>query len=112
MSKTNCKHLATLVIALLGLPIATGCGAQTVEGKAVADQVSQGLERRVGQRPSAVRCPQEIEARAGNKARCTIVGSDGSEIGVTVTMRDDQGKFDYTVDSKLSKPPTKRSRKR
>ena len=64
----------------------------------------------MGKRPSAVRCPSKIEAKAGQKARCTIVGSDGSEIGMTVTMKDDEGNFSYVVDNKLSKPPTKKSK--
>jgi hypothetical protein len=87
--------------------VLAGCGSNTVKGDAVAQRVSAGLEREVGQRPADVRCPKEIEAMAGEKARCTIVGSDGSEIGLTVTMKDDKGKFDYVVDSKPSKPPTK-----
>lgn len=85
-----------------------GCGTKTVEGEEAEKKIADSLTQRVGQRPEAVECPSQIEAKAGQKARCKLKASDGSEIGVTVTMADDTGKFNYQVDNKLSKPPTKR----
>ena len=107
MARQAKRLLATLAV-VAGVLAITGCGTKTVDGDEVATTVSDGLTQRVGQRPGEVECPPKIEAKVGQKARCTLKGSDGSEIGVTVTMKDDQGKFDYAVDSKLSKPPSKR----
>jgi len=102
---------ATVALVGVGPALLAGCGEKTVQGSQVAQRVTEGLARQVGQGPAAVKCPEKIVAKAGQKARCTIVGSDGSEIGMTVTMKDDQGKFDYAVDNKLSKPPPKRSKR-
>jgi hypothetical protein len=103
------RRLATAVVFLGAAPaLLVGCGSKTVQGSEVSRRISDGLARQVGQRPAQIKCPKQIEAKAGQKARCTIVGADGSEIGLTVTMKDDQGKFDFAVDNKLSKPPTKR----
>ena len=112
MRRPPTRRLAAAA-ALLGVAPAllAGCGTKTVQGNAVEQKVADGLQRQVGQRPADVRCPDKIEAKAGAKARCTIVGSDGSEIGMTVTMKDDQGNFSYVVDNKLSKPPTKKSKR-
>jgi len=91
--------------------VLAGCGTKTVQGSEVSKRISEGLHRQVGQRPDQVKCPDQVEAKAGKKARCTIVASDGSEVGLTVTMKDDKGKFDYAVDNRLSKPPTNKSKR-
>lgn len=85
-----------------------GCGTKTVQGEEAEKKIADSLTQRVGQRPGAVECPSQIEAKVGQKARCKLRASDGSEIGLTVTMTDDTGRFDYEVDNKLSKPPTRR----
>jgi len=106
---SRARSLTALAVLAAAVPaLLAGCGTRTVEGSAVSQRISDGLQRQVGQRPAQVRCPDQIEAEAGKRARCTIVGTDGSEIGVRVTMKDDQGKFDYAVDNRVSKPPTKR----
>ncbi|MCA1709324.1 MAG: DUF4333 domain-containing protein, partial [Actinobacteria bacterium] len=69
-----------------------GCGTKTVQGEEAERKISDSLTQRVGQRPGAVECPSQIEAKAGQKARCKLKASDGSEIGLTVTMTDDTGK--------------------
>ena len=98
----------TLGVVAGALIVLSGCGTKTVNGQEVEKTIADGLAQRFGQRPTAVECPAQIEAKAGHKTRCKIKASDGSEIGLTVTMTDDKGKFDYAVDNKLSKPPTKR----
>ena len=100
------RRLGPTATALaLAAALLVGCGSKTLPGSAVSQRISAGLERQVGERPGAVRCPKEIEAKPGQRARCKIVGSDGSEIGLTVVMKDDRGRFDYVVDKTLSKQP-------
>jgi hypothetical protein len=103
------RKLATLATLATGVAtVAAGCGTRTIEGSRVSQRIADGLERQVGQRPEHVRCPDQIEATVGKRARCTIVGTDGSELGVTVTIKNERGRIAYTVDNRQSKPPTKR----
>jgi Domain of unknown function (DUF4333) len=105
------RRLVPSAVALVTVAALAGCSTCTVQGADVSKRISEGLEKEVGQRPNAVRCPPEIEAKPGAKARCTIVGSDGREIGLTVTMKDERGKFDYGVDREVSKQPTKKAKR-
>lgn len=101
------RPLATLAATAAAVSLLAGCGTRTVEGQELEGKITTSLERQVGERPDAIECPNEVDAKKGTKARCIIKASDGSEIGLNVTMTDDEGAFDYEVDQQASKPPAK-----
>ena len=81
--------------AVLGL---VGCGSKTLDVDDAEQKIAAELERQVGQRPKAVDCPSDIEAKEGNTERCTITAPNGEKIGLTLTTTDDEGNFRFEVD--------------
>ena len=109
MKATTRRITTTVVILASGPMLLAGCGTKTVAGTAVAQKISESLQQKVGKRYS-VGCPSKIEVKAGKTARCRINGTDGS-VGVTVTMKDDKGHFNYRTD-RLPKKPSKNKAKK
>ena len=67
----------------------------------VATSAEDALEKQIGTRPT-ITCPDDVEAKIGQKARCTLTaGDDPTKYGVTVTVTSVDGKkatFDVEVD--------------
>ena len=78
--------------------VAVGCGTKTLDVGDAEEKISAELERQVGQRPKAVDCPEDMEAKEGNTERCTITAPNGEKIGLTLTTTDDEGNFRFEVD--------------
>jgi hypothetical protein len=73
---------------------------ETVDKNLVASKVSDGLTQKVGQKPDAVTCPDNLKGTPGSTLRCDLKDGDQT-YGVTVTVTDvDAGdvKFDFKVD--------------
>jgi hypothetical protein len=98
------------------IPVALACGAVLITGCSfsagssgsvdrhkVENEVSGELTKTVGQRPKAVTCPGDLKAVEGTKMRCQLEASDGSKIGLTLTVtsvKDNDVKFHIQVDQK------------
>ncbi|HEX6856465.1 MAG TPA: DUF4333 domain-containing protein [Streptosporangiaceae bacterium] len=97
----------------IAIPVALACGAVLIAGCStgsgsvdrhkVEKEVSDELTKTVGQRPKAIICPGDLKAVEGTKMRCKLEASDGSEIGLTLTVtsvKDNDVKFHIRVDQK------------
>lgn len=73
-------------------------GGSTLDTAEVEAEVADQLEALVGERPASIDCPDDITAEEGATHRCTLTTDDGSTIGLTLTMTDDEGSFDIEVD--------------
>jgi len=99
----------------IAIPVALACGAVLIAGCSfstgssavsrhkVEKEVSDELTKTVGQRPKAITCPGDLKAVEGTKMRCQLEASDGSKIGLTLTVtsvKDSNVKFHISVDPK------------
>jgi hypothetical protein len=96
------RLLAAIPFLLAGL---TACSSSTavLTADTVATSAEDALEEQIGIRPT-ISCPEDVEAKVGEKTRCTLTGGDDpTEYGVTVTVTSVEGKnatFDVEVDEK------------
>jgi hypothetical protein len=70
---------------------AGGCGKDKIDTDRAEAAIRAGITRQTGVAISSVRCPAEVEARAGDTFRCVARARDGQRAQVEVTQRDDQG---------------------
>jgi len=95
------------------IPVALACGAVliagcssgtvTVDRHKLEKEISDDLTKVVGQRPKSITCPSDLKGVVGTKMRCQLEASDGSKIGLTVTVTSVKGstvKFHIKVDQK------------
>ena len=90
-----------VVVLITGCRVGTGSGS--VDRHTVEKEVSDELTKTVGQRPKAITCPGDLKAVEGTKMRCQLEASDGSKIGLTLTVtsvKDSDVKFHIQVDQK------------
>lgn len=97
--------LAILPVVLAALAIA-GCGASAsvsigggFDSSDAEQKIAQGFERSNPKAPKvkSVDCPEDIDASKGTKADCKLTLVDGSKGTVHITMTDDNGGFDYSL---------------
>jgi hypothetical protein len=86
-----------------GVALLAGCsgGTKAVDKKQVEQEVSTELTKTVGQKPKSITCPGDLKAKVGTKMRCTLTATDGSTIGLTLTVtsvKDSDVKFHIRVD--------------
>ena len=97
----------------IAIPVALACGAVliagcssgtvTVDRHKLEKEISDDLTKVVGQRPKSITCPSDLKGVVGTKMRCQLEASDGSKIGLTVTVTSVKGstvKFHIKVDQK------------
>ncbi|UMB67645.1 DUF4333 domain-containing protein [Mycobacterium paraterrae] len=73
---------------------------ETVDKDLVASKVSEQLTQKVGRKPDAVTCPDNLKGAVGSTLRCDLK-DDGQTYGVTVTVSDVEAgdvHFDFKVD--------------
>lgn len=91
------------VLALAATFVVAGCSTQATMSKAeVEKQISNGLEKQVGQKPDKVDCPSDIDAEIGKTMRCTL-SVDDTTYGLTIKITSvdgDKANFDIKVDDK------------
>ena len=83
------------VAAVLGL---AACGEKTLDTGDAERQIADKLDELRNVRPKEVSCPDDMKAKKGETYRCTITAPNGEQIGATVEMTDDDGKFRFEVD--------------
>jgi hypothetical protein len=95
------RLLAVIPFLLAGLAACSSTAVLTAD--TVATSAEDALEEQTGIRPT-ISCPEDVEAKVGEKTRCTLTGGDDpTEYGVTVTVTSVEGKnatFDVEVDEK------------
>lgn len=103
MLKQQGRGVLIAVTALAIMGGATGCGQASVDKEETANQISQELEKQVGQKPDAVTCPDDLPAEVGQSIRCELTaGSD--KLGVTAKVTSVDGgnvQFDIKVDDQV-----------
>lgn len=97
------KHRSAFTIGAAALALTlglSGCGGPSVESSDVEEQVSNQLEKQVGQAPDSVDCPNDLDAEVDAEERCTLtVGDQSYGVSVKVTKVDgDNVSFDIAVD--------------
>lgn len=70
-----------------------------VSGSRYAESAKQLLEEKVGGEIESFECPDKVKVETGGEFRCTLTTPDGTQLGATVTMTDEDGGFDVKVDS-------------
>ncbi len=76
---------------LVGKPLAIGKGVVERTAKEI-------LARKVGQTPKSIDCPHDLDAKVGASERCILTATDGTRIGLTVTLKALHGnRADYGV---------------
>lgn len=92
-------RIATRWVALAAvLPAAlvfAGCD-KTVDSGDLESKISDNIKQQVGQKVK-VDCPSDITAKKGKVVNCTIALPSGKKVKAVVTLKDDNGKFSYTV---------------
>lgn len=104
------RRLLIALVPVVALTL-TGCGSAVVSQADLEKQVSDGLERSVGQKlPGKLTCPGDlIDPTAGTSVHCTLQLSESSQVGVTVTVTSVDGlnvKYDIKVDDTPTPAPT------
>lgn len=93
---------AALVCAVACAVLLVGCSSpKTVSSADAAQQISDVLEDKTGQRPDDVTCPEDLEAELGATMRCELTDGEAT-YGVTITITDvtdGAATFDIQVDS-------------
>ncbi|MEU2954121.1 DUF4333 domain-containing protein [Streptomyces xanthochromogenes] len=106
----------TAVAAVAAGALLLGCSAHVEVGTSapklsadkVADTVAQKLAATTGQPKPHVTCPGDLDGKVGTTMRCTLTGSDGRTLGVTVDVTSVSGNnvnFDIKADDKSSPAP-------
>lgn len=104
LSAAKCTLPAVATAALLA-----GCSASVSVGETtpkmskekLADTVAERLAAKMNQPKPDMACPEDLEGKKGTTTRCTLTASDGSTLGVTVTVTSVDGdniKFDIQAD--------------
>lgn len=108
LSPVTCCLSAVAVSVLLA-----GCSASVKVEKdtpklsagKLAATVSEKLAAQTGQPKPEITCPEDLVGTVGATTRCTLTGTDGRTLGVTITVssvRNGQINFDFKADDKVS----------
>jgi hypothetical protein len=90
---------ATVAIAAVVAMIALGgCDLnKEIDTDRAEAEIKRDLSAQTGAQLRSVRCPDEVEAKKGERFRCTAVAEDGSRIPIRVTQTDDDGGVRWRV---------------
>ena len=96
------QHRSALTMGAAALALVLGLSgcSSSVESSDVEEQISQQLEKQIGQAPDDVKCPNDLDAKEGAEERCTLT-VEGQEFGVSVKVTKVDGNdvnFDISVD--------------
>lgn len=77
--------------------LAAGCGTKTINSDEAEKQVREELAQQLGASVKSVDCPDEVEAKKGDKFSCTAKGADGTTAKIPVTQTSDSGSFHFST---------------
>jgi Domain of unknown function (DUF4333) len=83
-------------IAVLAAGVAA-CGESKLDTGEAESEIRAGITRQTGVKIESVRCPDNVEARAGDTFRCVATASNGQRARVEVTQRDDEGSVTWRL---------------
>jgi hypothetical protein len=102
-SRTMFMVAACAVLTLTGCSVTTS-EEPTLSEKTLEQNITDSLEKSVGQRPDSVDCPGSVKAKAGERTRCVLsAGNVRFGLTATITSYDDasgNAKYDVKVDEK------------
>jgi DNA-binding transcriptional regulator WhiA len=87
---------ATCAAFVAGALVAAGCGEKTLDTGDAEDKISDSIFEQRNVRVD-VNCPDDMKAKKGETYRCELE-EGGQQLGVTITMTDDDGGFRFKVD--------------
>lgn len=70
---------------------AAGCGQEVIDEQDLEDEVKRVVAEQVGQDPKEVDCPGDVDAKKGEKMRCTLTAPDGTKVEANVTIESAEG---------------------
>jgi hypothetical protein len=79
----------TAVLLLPVLALVAGCGSAALDATETEQAIRASVAERFDVAVDAVRCPEDVEAQAGARLRCTVRAADGSHGRVVVTQDED-----------------------
>ncbi|MBO0883482.1 MAG: DUF4333 domain-containing protein [Mycobacterium sp.] len=87
MRTVQSRFIVLPAIALGCLVATAGCSSQKVVDRGQLESgVKSKLEAAAHAKAKSVTCPDKLKAKVHATTRCTLVATDGSKIGVTVTV--------------------------
>ncbi|WP_299414904.1 DUF4333 domain-containing protein [Acaryochloris sp. IP29b_bin.148] len=87
--------------SLILLPGLLFACAPIVDGDRVGRRIHQEFERKTAIEVHSVKCPNDVESKAGQQFACKIYASDDKILTTQVTLKDDQGDISWSVQSGL-----------
>jgi len=88
--------LSAVLLVFVGCQFQASCGGKKLNMEKAVEFVSSTLEKDVGQKPSAVTCPDSVKIEAGTMFECTV--AFGAPKAVVVMSQDDD-KGNVTIKS-------------
>jgi hypothetical protein len=93
----SARRGAIVAGVVLAAAASSGCGDSRLKTDRVESAIRSGITRQTGVKVDTVRCPEAVEARAGDTFTCVARASDGRRTRVEVTQRDDVGGISWRV---------------
>jgi hypothetical protein len=101
--------LTGVAVSALLVGCSASLDAENSEPKMSADKVSslvsQKLASTTGKPKPDISCPEDLVGKVGTTMKCKLTASDGSTLGVTITVTSvdgDQINFDFEADATAS----------
>lgn len=89
------RTLALLVLA--GPAVLGACGERTLDNRELEATLKRQLDGSAGVTSRAVLCPDEVPAEKGRAFACTLIAPNGDEVLYDVTLTNDEGGFEASV---------------
>jgi Domain of unknown function (DUF4333) len=113
MAATRPSLVACCLLAGAASALLVGCSASVkveqdtpkLSAGKLATTVSEKLAAQTGQPKPKITCPEDLVGKVGTTTRCTLTGTDGGTLGVTITVssvEEGQINFDFKADDKAS----------
>ncbi|MFJ6899092.1 DUF4333 domain-containing protein [Streptomyces hokutonensis] len=96
--------VGTLLVGC-SVSVSTGKSTPKLSADKLATTVSERLAATTGQPKPEISCPEDLAGKVGTTTRCKLTASDGSTLGVTVTVSSVDGdkiNFDIKADNTAS----------
>jgi uncharacterized protein DUF4333 len=97
VSRGTRQRSALGALALAGVVALLGCGTAKLETGKIEVAVKKDLADRTGTRVASVKCPDDVEARKGDKFRCTAIAARGERVAIEVLQEDGQGRVTWRL---------------
>ncbi len=87
-------RVAALSPALIAVLVLTGCST-TLDADKAETEIAKAVRVQAGVPVKTVECPEDVEAKKGDKFNCTVTAKDGTSGKVNVTQKDDKGNIAF-----------------